>query len=105
VKQERLRILGALVLTVMVSVLRGDSAAGRTKAKPVSGKLRGVVARRSGLRRKMGASRGVDFRSHGSGGHARLPERTRKVCSGVTSSLPVFYHRPALLWAGFSSHT
>src|SRR5438309_1531487 len=41
VKQERLRTLGALVLTAMVSSYAGIPAA--AQAKPVPGKLRGVV--------------------------------------------------------------
>jgi hypothetical protein len=41
VKQERLRTLGALVLTVMVSSLAANPAA--AQAKPVPGKLAGVV--------------------------------------------------------------
>ena len=52
-KQERLRILGALVLTVMVSSFAAIPAA--AQAKPVSGKLRGVVHDAAGTP-QMGAS-------------------------------------------------
>ena len=52
-KQERLRILGALVLTVMVSSFAAIPAA--AQAKSVSGKLRGVVHDAAGTP-QMGAS-------------------------------------------------
>ncbi len=52
-KQERLRILGALVLTVMVSSFAAIPAA--AQAKPVPGKLAGVVRDAAGTPR-MGAS-------------------------------------------------
>ena len=52
-KQERLRILGALVLTVMVSSFAAIPAA--AQAKPVSGKLQGVVDDAAGTP-QMGAS-------------------------------------------------
>ena len=52
-KQERLRILGALVLTVMVSSFAAIPAA--AQAKPVSGKLAGVVHDAAGTP-QMGAS-------------------------------------------------
>jgi hypothetical protein len=53
VKQERLRILGALVLTVMVSSFAAIPAA--AQAKPVPGKLAGVVRDAAGTP-QMGAS-------------------------------------------------
>jgi hypothetical protein len=53
VKQERLRTLGALVLTVMVSSLAAIPAA--AQAKPVPGKLAGVVRDAAGTP-QMGAS-------------------------------------------------
>jgi hypothetical protein len=53
VKQERLRILGALVLTVMVSPFAANPAA--AQAKPVPGKLAGVVRDAAGTP-QMGAS-------------------------------------------------
>src|SRR5437899_4978861 len=53
VKQERLRILGALVLTVMVSSFTAIPAA--AQAKPVPGKLAGVVRDAAGTP-QMGAS-------------------------------------------------
>ena len=52
-KQERLRILGALVLTVMVSSFAANPAA--AQAKPVPGKLAGVVRDAAGTP-QMGAS-------------------------------------------------
>jgi hypothetical protein len=53
VKQERLRILGALVLTVMVSSVAANPAA--AQAKPVPGKLAGVVRDAAGTP-QLGAS-------------------------------------------------
>jgi Carboxypeptidase regulatory-like domain len=53
VKQERLRALGALVLTVMVSSFAANPAA--AQAKPVPGKLAGVVRDPAGTP-QMGAS-------------------------------------------------
>jgi hypothetical protein len=53
VKQERLRTLGALILTVMVSSFAAIPAA--AQAKPVSGKLAGVVRDAAGTP-QMGAS-------------------------------------------------
>jgi len=53
VKQERLRILGALILTVMVSSFAANPAA--AQAKPVPGKLAGVVRDAAGTP-QMGAS-------------------------------------------------
>jgi len=53
VKQERLRTLGALVLTVMVSSFAANPAA--AQAKPVPGKLAGVVRDAAGTP-QMGAS-------------------------------------------------
>jgi len=53
VKQERLRLLGALVLTVMVSSFATIPAA--AQAKPVPGKLAGVVRDAAGTP-QMGAS-------------------------------------------------
>jgi len=53
VKQERLRILGALVLTVMVSLFAAIPAA--AQAKPVPGKLAGVVRDAAGTP-QLGAS-------------------------------------------------
>jgi hypothetical protein len=53
VKQERLRTLGALVLTAMVSSLAAIPAA--AQAKPVPGKLAGVVRDAAGTQ-QMGAS-------------------------------------------------
>ncbi len=52
-KQERLRILGALILTVMVSSFAAIPAA--AQAKPVPGKLAGVVRDAAGTP-QMGAS-------------------------------------------------
>ena len=52
-KQERLRILGALVLTVMFSSFVANPAA--AQAKPVPGKLAGVVRDAAGTP-QMGAS-------------------------------------------------
>ncbi len=52
-KQERLRILGALVLTAMVSSFAAIPAA--AQAKPVPGKLAGVVRDAAGTP-QMGAS-------------------------------------------------
>jgi len=53
VKQERLRILGALILTVMVSSFAANPAA--AQAKPAPGKLAGVVRDAAGTP-QMGAS-------------------------------------------------
>jgi hypothetical protein len=53
VKQERLRILGALILTVMVSSFAANQAA--AQAKPIPGKLAGVVRDSAGTP-QMGAS-------------------------------------------------
>jgi hypothetical protein len=53
VKQERLRILGALILTAMVSSFGAEHAA--AQAKPVPGKLAGVVRDSSGTP-QLGAS-------------------------------------------------
>ena len=52
-KQERLRILGALILTAMVSSFGAEHAA--AQAKPVPGKLAGVVRDSSGTP-QLGAS-------------------------------------------------
>jgi len=60
VKQERLRILGALVLTAVFR-LRGDSGGRASEARP--GKLAGVV--RDAAVRADGRERGVGFRSVG----------------------------------------
>jgi hypothetical protein len=53
VKQERLRTLGALVLTVLISSFAANPAA--AQAKPVPGKLAGVVRDSAGIP-QMGAS-------------------------------------------------
>ncbi len=52
-KQERLRILGALILTVMFSSFAANSAA--AQAKPVPGRLAGVVRDAAGTP-QLGAS-------------------------------------------------
>jgi len=92
VKQERLRTLGALVLTAMVSSFAAIPAA--AQAKPVPGKLAGVVRDAAGTP-QMGASVELVSEAVGMAANRGLLTNTQGMFRGDKLA-PGFYITPCV---------